>query len=144
MSSPYDLYGEVICIFLLCINVVAHFISVGLCKPHPYFWLPRTFYNITLLKIPNRIPQMKSEFEMSWVCPSLISSRHIPLIFLEEAILCTSTHHLCSKYCYFNETSHSFTTLITIDPSFPIFGYAVFSHVEWGSIVVFSIQCHQQ
>ena len=32
MSSPDYLYDEVLRIFLFCIDVVAHFISSGVCK----------------------------------------------------------------------------------------------------------------
>ena len=78
-------------------------------------------------------------FELSWVCPSLISSGYPPLRFLEETILCTSTYHLCAQLCYFNGTSNSLIKFLTIDPSCPVFGSAGFSHGEWGSVVVCSI-----
>ena len=83
-------------------------------------------------------------FEMSWVCPLIISSGNLPLIFLEETLLCTLTHHLCYQWWSFNGTSDDITTFITIDTSFTIFGYAGFSHGEWGSMVVCPIVCRHQ
>ena len=65
-------------------------------------------------------------FEISWLCPSRISSKHLQMRFLEEAIFFTSTHHLCAQSCYFNGTSNAAMTLITIDTSGPIFGSAGF------------------
>ena len=83
-------------------------------------------------------------FEMSWVGPSLISCGHLPLIFSEEAILCTSTHHLYAQLFYLNGTSNSLTKFLTIDLSCQIFGSAGFSHGEWGSMVVCPIVCRHQ
>ena len=80
-------------------------------------------------------------FEVSWVCTSLISSGHLPLIFLEEAVLCTSPHHFFAQECSFSGISNALMKFITIDPSCPIFWSAVFSHVEWSSVVVCSMQC---
>ena len=62
VSSLDYWFDEILWIFLLCLNVVVHFISSGVCKPHPYYWLPRIFWKLKLLKIPIRLPQMKYEF----------------------------------------------------------------------------------
>ena len=48
--------------FLLCLNVVPNFVSSGVLKLHPYCWFPRLLWSLALLKIPNSLPQMKSEF----------------------------------------------------------------------------------
>ena len=47
--------------FILCINVVSYFIYIGVWKLYPFWWFPSIFWSLKLPKIPNRLPQTKSE-----------------------------------------------------------------------------------
>ena len=82
--------------FLLFLNLLAHFISSGVWKPHPYFWLSRIFWSLTLLNISNRLPQMKYEFwnvlvvsftHSKWT-PSIEFFRRINSVHINTSFLC--------------------------------------------------------
>ena len=64
----------------------------------------------------------KQNFEISCVKPSLASKWLLESNFLDEAMLCTSTHHFCTQSCSFNETSNFLMTFLTMDESWPILG----------------------
>ena len=141
VSSPYDWSDEVPWIFLICINVVAHLISSGVRKPYPYLWLPRIFWSLTLLKIPNRLPQIKYEFwnilgvsftHLKWA-PSVDIFRrsnivHIntpflwPIVFFKWDI--KFPHDISNHW---SDSSN--------------FWFCRIYHVAWGYVVVFSMQC---
>ena len=143
-SSPDDWSDEILWIFSSILKWYHISSRVGFENPIHIAGCQGFSGTLHFLKYQIVSHKWNLNFEMSWVCPLIISSAHLPLIFLEEPLSCTLTHHLCYQWCSFKGTSDAITKFITIDTSFTIFGYAGFCHGEWGYVVVCWIQCCRQ